>query len=976
MIIKKKTPNRIFWIMLGAIFLLTGGHISASSAGVLPSELIITEFVAANKTGLVDEDGDHSDWIEIYNRSDSPVNLAGWALTNDPNQPQQWPFPDITLGSKEYMVVFASGKNRRDVGDQGTILHTNFKLNKEGDFLALHNLLKGKLMDTFSPQFPEQFRDVSYGRYGDNLSLGYLANPTPGQPNDETLYWAGAVAPVEFSMERGFYEAPFTVVLITTPGATIRYTLDGSEPTESHGTIFTEPITIEGTTTLRAMAYRQNFLPSEVTTHSYIFLDDVVNQFGGSLNSQRGYKAVPSAGGQHEANPEPVDDSPTRDELLKSLKSIPTLSLVMAGQSLTNLTAQPPQEIEKRTEHPASVELIDLNGNRQDFQVNAGVKLQDIPEASESIAKRSLRLFFRGKYGATRLEYPLFTDSPVESFDTLLLEAGSNIGLAGQDQANFIRNEWLRASQIEMSGLGSHGMFVHLYLNGSYWGLYNILERPDADFMASYLGGMKEDWFIANQDGPLNKDLGPQADKLNDLFAVLPLLSRFDLGDAEARQSSDVDGVYSAAASYFDPANLIDLAILNWYTGWPIDNWYAAIRLQDQMGRGKILIADEQHAVINSTEQTRQSLINRLVQASMQNPEFKVQFADRLYKHLYNNGALTDANAQARWLRFNNIVEPAFIAESARWEGSNVVRAPVIDGPLKMQNDDVLAQMEGRAGSVIEIMREMGYYPFIDPPVFNQEDGLVEAGFSLKMSIASSICSDCTIYYTTDGSDPRLPFTGEVIPTAKAYSTPIELEATTVIKARVLNNSAPSADSGQKWSALHETTFSVVKQDNKLRLTEIMYNPAGGDDYEFVELQNTGNSPVELANISLDNGIRFTFPPNTPPLAAGEFAVLVSNPKTFAERYPDVAISGVYEGHLSNKGEKILVRDAFGEVIIEIGYNDEFGWPVSADGRGDSLNLVDEAGDPNNPRNWRASTHLYGSPGATEPIVEAISGES
>lgn len=968
MITQKKKPKRIFWIMLAVIFLLTGGHISASSAGVLPSDLIITEFMAANKTGLVDEDGDHSDWIEIYNRSDLPVNLAGWALTNDPNQPQQWPFPDITLGSKEYLVVFASGKNRRDVGEHGAILHTNFKLSKKGDFLALHNLLEGRLMDTVSSQFPEQFGDVSYGRYDESLSFGYLANPTPGQPNDKTLFWVGAVAPVEFSMKRGFYEAPFTVVLVTTPGATIYYTLDGSEPTESNGMVFSgEPITIQGTTMLRAVAFKPNFLPSEVTTHTYIFPDDVVTQLGVSSelmasasthshDSQHDYEVVPAAVGV-EANPGLTDDSPTRNELVQSLKSIPTISLVMAGQSLTDLNAEP-QAIEKRTEYPVSVELIDSAGTQQGFQINAGVKLQNVPAPSESIAKRSLRLFFRGDYGATRLEYPLFTDSTVESFDTLLLEAGSNINLAGQDQANFIRNEWLRASQLEMSDLGAHGMFVHLYLNGKYWGLYNVAERPDADFMASYLGGMKEDWFIANQDGPVTNDLDPQADKLNDLFKVLPLLSRLDLGNSAVGQSNDVDGVYAAAASHFDATNLIDLAILNWYTGWPIDNWYAAVRVQDQMGRGKILIADEQQAIVNSTEQTHQSVINQLVHASMQNPEFQVQFADRLYKHLYNNGALADANGHARWMRFNDIIEPAFTAESVRWQGSNEVAVPTIGGPLKMQHDDVVAHLANRVDDVVEMMRKMGYYPFIDPPVFNQEGGMVESGFMLIMS---SQCSDCTIYYTTDGSDPRLPFTGEVIPTAKAYNAPIEMDATTVIKARVFDASM-SADE-QQWSALHETTFNVVKEDNKLRLTEIMYNPPAGDDYEFVELQNTGNSLVELANISLDDGIRFTFLPNAPALAPGEFAVLVSNPETFAEQYPDVAISGVYDGHLSNKGERILLRDASGEVMIEITYNDEYGWPVSADGRGDSLTLINTDGNPGDPKNWRASDRLNGSPG-------------
>jgi hypothetical protein len=638
--------------------------------------------------------------------------------------------------------------------------------------------------------------------------------------------------------------------------------------------------------------------------------------------------------------------------------------LVLAGQSLADLQARP-QQSGKDSERPVSVELVYPDGNQPGFQINAGIRPQHTPLPSESTPKPSFRLFFRGKYGATSLEYPLFPDSAVETFDTLVLQAGSNLNAAGQDQATYIRNEWLRASQIAMSNLGSHGTFVHLYLNGTYWGLYNVVERPDADFMASYLGGEPEDWFMANQDGPLTAELGPQADRLNDLFTALPLFSRLGLSDTETEQPEDVGGLYSTVASYFDPASFIDFVILNGYTGWPVPNWYAAVRLQDQVGRGKIVIADEQPMVIDSAESTQHNLIKSLWQASMQNPDFKMEFADRVYKHLFNNGALTDANAQARWLRLDRTIEPAFMAESARWETLNRAPSPVTGGLLKMRNEDVLAQMEGRAGIVIDMMREAGYYPFIDPPVFSQGGGLVESGFALTMSLAPSICSNCTIYYTTDGSDPRLPITGEIIPTARIYSAPLVLTTTTHIKARVWAGSA-SADSGPTWSALHVATFNVVKQDHKLRLTEIMYNPAGGDDYEFIELQNMGHGPLNLANFSLDDGVRFTFPPNTPPLAPGEYAVLVSNPEMFAARYPNVAVSGVYEGHLSNKGEKILLKDASGQVVIEVEYNDEYGWPVSADGRGDSLTLIDATGNPSDPKNWRASINLNGSPGATE----------
>ena len=110
-------------------------------------------------------------------------------------------------------------------------------------------------------------------------TYGYLTTATPGEPNDTTLLWAGLVAPVSFSVDRGFYEAPFTLELSSpTPGSTIRYTTDGSQPDEENGTPYTEPIEINATTLVRAVAFKPNFRPSSGSTHTYIFLDEVLTQ--------------------------------------------------------------------------------------------------------------------------------------------------------------------------------------------------------------------------------------------------------------------------------------------------------------------------------------------------------------------------------------------------------------------------------------------------------------------------------------------------------------------------------------------------------------------------------------------------------------------------------------------------------------------------------------------------------------------------
>jgi hypothetical protein len=169
-----------------------------------------------------------------------------------------------------------------------------------------------------------------------------------------------------------------------------------------------------------------------------------------------------------------------------------------------------------------------------------------------------------------------------------------------------------------------------------------------------------------------------------------------------------------------------------------------------------------------------------------------------MYKHLFNDGALTDANSRARWRRISRIIDLAILGESARWGDVRSQNNPITrDDWLKAQ-ENVLAQMDGNAARLIDLAREKGYYPAIDVPVFSQDGGLVPTGFDLTMS-----ASHGAIYYTTDGSDPRLPGDGAIAPGATIYRSPLVLTSTTHLKARVLD--------GDVWSALHEATFETVE---------------------------------------------------------------------------------------------------------------------------------------------------------------------
>lgn len=206
--------------------------------------VVLNEFLARNDKGITDVDGKTSDWIELHNPGDGPMPMAGWALTDNADVPQQWVFPDISIPAGEYLVVFASGKDRRDPDGQ---LHTNFKLSGSGDGLALTDP-EGVIVQDLGTPYPFQLADISYGTHSDPGAF-YLEPPTPGAANTTSTASLG-LGDVNFSPAGGVFSDSVQVTLSGPPLYQLRVTLDGSEPDESSPT-YTGPITITTTTQIR-----------------------------------------------------------------------------------------------------------------------------------------------------------------------------------------------------------------------------------------------------------------------------------------------------------------------------------------------------------------------------------------------------------------------------------------------------------------------------------------------------------------------------------------------------------------------------------------------------------------------------------------------------------------------------------------------------------------------------------------------------
>ncbi len=157
---------------------------------------------------------------------------------------------------------------------------------------------------------------------------------------------------------------------------------------------------------------------------------------------------------------------------------------------------------------------------------------------------------------------------------------------------------------------------------------------------------------------------------------------------------------------------------------------------------------------------------------------------------------------------------------------------------------------------------------------------------------------------------------------------------------------------------------AVSPLKGNLRLSEIMYNPIGGDDYEYVELLNTGDSAVKLRDVQFDRGITYRF--GNVSLASGERIIVAKNREVFLSRYgtKDIRLAaGQFEGRLKNGGETVALIDANGDSVFAVAYADSGAWPGRADGNGSSLEAIDTRLDLNNPANWKSSTRYHGTPG-------------
>ena len=769
---------------------------------------------------------------------------------------------------------------------------------------------------------------------------------------------------VEFSHLRKFYSGSFSLVLTSNnPTAIIVYTLDSSKPSAKNGNVYHQGILIDSTTIVKAIAHTESDT-SAVITNTYLFPETIAKQEKSPIGFPQiwgGSSIIPA---DYEMDPEIVNNPSYSSEISKALQSIPSVSLTMNVDDWFNpvtglYVGYPNSDISR--EKAVTAEFLFANP-AENFSVECGVQNQGGTSiVNWKVPKQSMRLLFKEMYGPAKLKYKLFPDSDIKSINTLVLDGFLYSWVHSFDEKQrvtslFFRDQLASDMQNKMGWNSFHGVYVNLFINGLYWGMYDLHERPDEDFLEEYLDANKEDFDIIKHN-PNTVVQGPNA-----FYNEMLDFARKGLGTPDALKKIQ---------KYLDLPAFIDYMILNFYLGnfdWAHQNYYAARNKVLQTGF-RFYTWDAEHVMrysdvnFNNVQKSDKGGPTEIHAFLKQNEEYRIMFADAVYRHFFNNGVLTPESFEESFLFRKNEIEDAVILESARWgdyrESISGVTYTKNDYWIPEVNKVLVEYIPRRRDIVLSQLRgdNPKLFPVYMPPVFLADNQSSE--LQKRMELINPNTTDGDIYYTLDGSDPRA--VGGAVRGLK-YTKAISIEKSSVIRTRFISKNSTD------WSAMAEKSFVFdAIYGGEVVINEIMYHPANNYP-EFLEIYNTGETSVILDGFAFSKGIEYTFERGST-VFPGTGLVLSNDTALFRNVYGFAAF-GQYSKKLNNGGETIILKNRFKQVVDSVAYSDTIPWPVIAGGDGFSLELINQKMDNSVFSNWRLSVKKEGTPFEPQTVFE------
>ncbi len=564
------------------------------------AQIQINELLAINTTVAYDPDfGEFSDFVELHNVSDAPVNLAGYTLTDDPTDEGKWALPELTLAPGQHLVIWTDGLDKRP-GDTAfvffknavqtmTALHTNFRLSGDGEYIGLFSP-QGSLVDEIT--YCTQTSDVSYGRSTVDASQWlYFGEPTPGAVNSPygSALMETPGEPV-FSLPEGFYPTPQLLQLTTQePGAVIRFTFDGTTPNGS-SPVFPNDFELNLNLTIKARLYVPGKMPGRVVTKTYFINENY---------------------------------------------QLPVLSISANAANLYGFDFGILQNAIKDREVPATIEYFEPGTGERAFLAGVGIRV--FGTSIYNLPQRPLSVRFREKYGDEILKYPLFEDKPIPRYSAFLLRNGGNDYNTAYFRDGLGVNLVKGKMDIDFQDYKPCVVFV----NGQYNGIYELRERLDEQ----YIGSNHE----INPDNLdyLEDSLQVVAGDQHDFLALMDFVKNNDVSDP---------AVFDKIALKIDLNEYTNYLILRAFIGYQIADlnnryWHN----KDTNGKWRWIATDLEHGFGQlGGDPVSENTIAKLAGLSGDLPEW----ATLLFHRLLQNPGFRDGFIQRSAAYLNTVFHP------------------------------------------------------------------------------------------------------------------------------------------------------------------------------------------------------------------------------------------------------------------------------------------------------------------------------
>ena len=874
------------------------------------ANLFINELMSSNNH-IADEYGDTDDWIELYNGNDFPVNIGGLYMTDDLENLTKWQIttPQI-IPANGHAIIWA------DASPEQGGLHTNFKLNSEGESLALIHKYNNVISIIDEVTFEESPPQTSIGRIedGDPLFV-YFGNISHGFSNDSNgLYQA----PPSLSLEGGTYENTIQVEISTELlDASIYYTLNGEEPT-ANSILYDDPISITNIKLLKAKAFKTGYAPSENVTAFYI-----VNN-------------------PHELPVVSISTHP--DNLFDDNQGI----YVIGTNGIGGYCSNSPRNFNQDWERPAKISFHEPSGLKA-FEVNAGIKIAG--GCSRRYNMKSFTVSLRkNTYGDEAINYQLFPDKAIDIFKRIKFRN------SGQDfDLMMFRdgiNQELHKGMVDLD-LQSYRPVV-IYLNGQYWGMYGMRDFLNEDHINSHFG--------VNQD---NLDM-----LTNPYLSGTTEIKHGDTNDFTSLYNFIQNNSLVSSSNYEYVASKVDLnEYMNYNIAqiylanfdWPMNNvvvWHT----KDDEHKWRWMLFDtdptanfdtwgEAHPAYNSmshatdpnsTYWPNHNLSTMMLRKILENDSFKDEFVQRTCTFM---GILYDPNRVNHLTdSIKKIVEPEIERHIDKWT----------------QFYDNFGGWSQTCGGSRQIWNNnINKYKAFFPSRSNNMRNHINSYFGLDGNFLLTV--NCN-----ENSGGNLFFHENEMAIPYDYKNTYFKNIPFKVKAVAKPGFEFShwLETGETSSEIYfesnqNTTLTPVFYPFQAIINEIHFNPVQGDDFEYIELYNPSSQAINLEGYKLEGDISFTFPQGST-LASEEYALIAKNPNKLG-----LENCKAYQwdaGTLDNISGLIQIIDNQNNTTDKVYYNAQFKGFNLANGNGPSIILKAPYLHNDNPDNWMASSSINGNP--------------